>query len=191
MPDPINFQDPDTALLRELLNRRPMDRNLRGDPIPAEDPLDATGNPSLPPVPHPGGFRPDPVIIGSPKLGQQVNDLYRLAPEQRGRVNSIGTAPSPGMIEVMGNSGIDPVKSNTLNIVGMHTPPQQATPPAIWLRNEGTYPKNYSMERVLGHEMGHVNGRTHRSNADNAETTMIELLTEKFLRGQPSPVPSH
>lgn len=169
---PLDPKDPDVALLRELLNRRPI----------GPDPIDALNNPNLPPVPHPGGFRPDPLVVGTPRLGNDVNELFHLAPELRGRVNTISTAPTPSVMNSMMNAKMDPILSNQLNIIGLHTPKQQGFPTSeVWLRSDNTYPPGHSLKQTLTHEMGHAAGWKHGPPKDEATMDIINMLAAKIF----------
>jgi hypothetical protein len=184
MPGPIDHSNPDIALLRQLLNRRPKDIPAIGDFKGVRDPLDAVGNPELPSVPHPSGFRPDPIINGSPRLANAVNDMFKIAPELRGRVDQISTAPTPGYLASLSESDIDASQANFTNLAGQHTPAQKRVPKSdIWLRNETHYPEGMSLEQTLGHEMGHIGGiRGHGYMIPrDADMDMIELLSARAI----------
>ena len=175
MPGPIDFKNPDTALLRELLNRRTTG-------VDGRDPLDATGNLDLPSVPRPGGFRPDPTIVGPPEFAQDIHNLYRLAPEMRGRTETLSTAPTADAFNWSSNNpSSDWIVKGDQILLGINNPQKGR----IWAMHPDIFPPKMGKthKSTIGHELGHLTRPQHGVvGKDDAEIDMIEMLTDRFLK---------
>lgn len=169
-PQPIDYKSPAIQGIREILNKRPM----QGRPW-VRDPLDAIGNPDLPAVPHPPGFRPDPIIRGPQETAQAVHLLHRIAPEMRGRVSAYSSNPNRSILEDLDKAGIPPQLSDSVNVLGQY----DFRDKDIWIRSPqgfGLMLGREGMLPTLAHEMGHSRGLLHGDKIKKLESDVAEAF---------------
>lgn len=165
MPKPIDYKNPAVSGLRDLLNTNKVTLD-----VPS-----GHDNPDLPSVPHPGGFRPDPLTGPMQSTGQAVHQLLRIAPDLRGRFSQVTTAPNLGTMIETDRAQMDTRNVDFSNMNGQFTYGDRA----IWLRpkhlqdelaaTSTEYPYNNNFEQVLGHEAGHAAGYGHGKELDSIQ----------------------
>lgn len=147
--------------LQRILNKR-----LQG-----ESPGDG-----LPAVPTPPMFRPYPQTIGGPRLNNAVKAMLKLAPELQGQFNSIGYAPTKGVMDVMDAAKIPIEHFANTNLDGA-TEWKDGHPIYINPGFEANDNRG-DIRETVGHEMAHAVGE----NEGGAQ--LVEALLRRYFAGQ-------
>ena len=161
----------DVELISELLNRRP-----------ANDPVAKSLDGDLPKVPPPPMFRPQTMVIGDKRLNDAVENIFRLAPELRGRSPLIADIPTPSYIQTLLSNNelrdlLTPEHYDKTNIAGQFNPLTREIYSTPTRHRDPSFPA----EETLGHEFGHLLGY---KNATPNQDALSKALLAVFQRNR-------